>query len=97
MEVLPLPLGVTPPSTATATTSHVDVVLGGATDGWTGLSQGTNYYADTMGRLVKGDSYKGRESTAEFAYVVDSATGTIVTAEGKIGFAASSDAMFVHT
>jgi hypothetical protein len=97
MENLPLPLGVTPPSSSKSSSSHADVVLGGAADGFSGLVQGMNYYTDTMGRLVKGDSYKGRESSADYYYVTDSSTNTIVAQDGKVGFASATDTLFVHT
>lgn len=97
MESLPLPLGVTPPSGSNSGSSKADVVLGGGVDGWSGLSQGVNYYADTMGQLVKGDSYKGREAGQEFSYVVDAASDKIVAQDGRVGYAAAADTLFVHT
>lgn len=96
MEALPLPLGVISPSASTTSGSQADVTLGAAVPGFSNLEQGKLYYCDTMGNLVKGAAYYGREEDAEFAYVVSDADGTLVSAEGKVGFAASQTTLFVR-
>ena len=97
MNILPLPVGVTPPSGSTSS-GAVDVAMGGSVSGFTSLDQGYSYYADTMGRLVQGDTYYGRDDSSEdFAYVTDDAANKIVTVDSKIGFAADANTMFIRT
>lgn len=98
MEVKPAPLGVTPPSSSSSgtTTGKADVCFSGTLSGWSELAQGFTYYTDTMGHVIKGDSYYGRDSSTQWGYMYDSASETYVTVDGKIGFAPTTNSMFVH-
>lgn len=96
MEVKPAPLGVTPPSASTVTTSKLDVCFAGTLSGWSELAQGYSYYATTKGDLIQGDALYGRDVSTEFAYLYDSASNTYVTVDGKVGFAPSATSLYVH-
>ncbi len=99
-EVLPGPFGLTPPQTGTISKgSSVDVCVSGVQNGFSKLLTGYVYYANTKGDLVKSDVLYGREGTAgldQQAYYYDATTNTIVTANSRVGFAASTQTIFVQ-
>lgn len=99
-EVLPGPFGLTPPQTGTISKgSSVDVCVSGVQNGFSKLPTGYVYYANTKGDLVQSAVLYGREGTAgqdQQAYYYDAATNTIVSPSSRVGFAASTQTIFVQ-
>jgi hypothetical protein len=97
MEVHPAPLGVTS-SASTTSSASLNVVLSGTVSGWdSSLSLGVVYYGNSMGSLIEGDAYYGRQTSEDFSYIYDSKTDTIVAQDGQVGFASAKDTLFVRT
>ena len=93
--------------TTAATSAAVDVCVAGSLAGWTtgssnsgALNTGYVYYTNTMGTVIQGNSYYGRDvsgaSSTEYYYYYDATSNTILTLDSKIGFATATDTLFVQ-
>jgi len=102
METLPGLYGTTTPTTTTSfgAGSAVDVITAGVQNGWSTngrapLTTGAVYFTNTMGAVMKSSTFYGHETDDVTGYFYDTASDTIVTNSGRVGYAASSDALFV--
>lgn len=103
MDELPGLFGTTSPTTTSSFSagSTVEVVTTGVQSGWTSaartpLTAGAVYFTNTMGAIMKSSSFYGHEADSTAGYYFDQASNTIVTAAGRVGYAASSDALVVE-
>ena len=103
MDELPGLFGTTSPVTTTtfAAGASVEVVTAGVQTGWqsaprAALTTGAVYFTNTLGRLMQSGAFFGREGAGIDGYYYDTASDTIVTAAGRVGYAASADALYVQ-
>ena len=89
--VKPLPLGVV----VEATKNTVSVAISGTikVSGQL-LETGHNYYADTLGNLIKGE-FVGSMNTESYYIYVESEDGKIVSDDNRVGFAINANSLFL--
>lgn len=91
VDVKPLPLGVV----VEATKNTVSVAISGTikVSGQL-LETGHNYYADTLGNLIKGE-FVGSMNTESYYIYVESEDGKIVSDDNRVGFAINANSLFL--
>ena len=103
MDVLPGLFGTTAPTTTTTYSagSAINVITSGVQSGWSSagrapLTTGAVYFTNSMGTVMKSSTFYGHEADDTAGYFYDTASDTIVTSTGRVGYAVSSDALVVE-